>query len=114
EERASGVAAKAAAGHTNMNIRQRGYLEHVRNLVYGDNPRYGWFEGSRFYHPVLGLEMSFPPGWKTQHSHAALSAMSADEHGMMQLTLARDATGKSPGDYLVGLTTDGKISGSRG
>jgi hypothetical protein len=40
--------------------------------------------------------------------------VSQDQHGMMQMTLARDASGKSPGDYLVGLTTDGKISGSRG
>jgi predicted Zn-dependent protease len=114
EERTTDLAAKAAAGRTNMNIRQRGYLDHMRNLVYGENPRYGWFEGSRFYHPVLGMEMSFPPGWKTQHTHTALTGMSPDQHGMMQMTLARDATGKTPGDYLVGLTTDGKISGSRG
>jgi predicted Zn-dependent protease len=114
EQRTTELAAKAAVGHTNMNIRQRVYLDHVRNIVYGDNPRYGWFEGSRFYHPVLGLEMSFPPGWKTQHTHAALSAASPDQQGVMQMTLAQGAAGKTPGDYLVGLTTTGKISGSRG
>jgi predicted Zn-dependent protease len=114
EVRTSDLAAKAVVGKTNLNVRQRVYLDHCRNLVYGDNPRYGWFEGSRFYHPVLGLEMSFPPGWQTQHTHTALTGVSQDQHGMMQMTLARDATGKTPGDYLVGLTTDGKISGSRG
>jgi predicted Zn-dependent protease len=114
EVRTSDLAAKAAAGRTNMNVRQRVYLDHVRNLVYGDNPRYGWFEGSRFYHPVLGLEMSFPPGWKTQHTHTALTGQSADQQGVMQMTLAQGAAGKTPGDYLVGLTTTGKISGSRG
>ena len=114
EVRTSDLAARAASGRTNMNVRQRVYLEHVRNLVYGENPRYGWFEGSRFYHPVLGLEMSFPPGWQTQHTHSALTGMSQDQRGVMQMTLARDASDRSPGDYLVGLTTDGKISGSRG
>jgi predicted Zn-dependent protease len=114
EEHTTDLAAKAAAGRANMVVRQRGYLDHMRNLVYGENPRYGWFEGSRFYHPVLGLEMSFPPGWKTQHTHTALTAATQDQQGVMQMTLARDASGKSPGDYLVGLTTDGKISGSRG
>jgi len=114
EQRTSDLAAKAAAGRTNMNVRQRAYLDHMRNLVYGENPRYGWFEGSRFYHPVLGLEMSFPPGWKTQHTHTALTGASSDERAVMQMTLARDAAGKTPGDYLVGLTTTGKISGSRG
>jgi predicted Zn-dependent protease len=114
EARTTDLAAKAAAGRTNMTVRQRGYLEHMRNLVYGENPRYGWFEGTRFYHPVLGLEMSFPPGWKVQHTHTALTGASSDQQAVMQMTLAHDASGKSPGDYLVGLTTDGKISGSRG
>ena len=114
EERTTDLAAKAAAGRANMNVRQRAYLEHMRSLVYGENPRYGWFEGTRFYHPVLGLEMSFPPGWAMQHTHTALTGVSSDQRGMMQMTLARDATDKSPGDYLVGLTTDGKITGSRG
>jgi predicted Zn-dependent protease len=95
-------------------VRQRVYLDHVRNLVYGENPRYGWFEGSRFFHPALGLEMSFPPGWKTQHTHSALTGVSQDQNGVMQITLARDAAGKSPGDYLVSLTTTGKVTGSRG
>ena len=97
-----------------MVVRQRGYLDHVRGLVYGENPRYGWFEGAHFYHPVLGLEMSFPDGWRTSHTHSALTGASPDQGGVLQLTLARDAAGKSPGDYLVGLTTDGKIAGSRG
>jgi predicted Zn-dependent protease len=114
QERTTELAAKAAVGKVNMNIRQRAYLDHVRNLVYGENPRYGWFEGSRFFHPALGLEMSFPPGWKTQHTHSALTGVSQDQNGVMQLTLARDAAGKSPGDYLVSLTTTGKVTGSRG
>jgi predicted Zn-dependent protease len=114
EERTTALAAKAAAGHANMTVRQRGYLEHVRNLVYGENPRYGWFEGTHFYHPVLGLEMTFPTGWQTHHTHSALTATAPDQSGMVQMTLARDAAGKSPGDYIVGLTTDGKVAGSRG
>jgi len=114
QERTTALAAQAAAGRTNLIVRQRGYLEHVRNLVYGDNPRYGWFEGTRFYHPVLGLEMTFPTGWQTSHSHSQLSAAAPGNAGVVQMTLARDAAGKSPGDYLVALTNEGRIAGSRG
>lgn len=113
-ERTAALAAKAAEGRANLQIRQRGYLEKLRNLVYGENPRYGWFEGTRFYHPVLGLEMSFPGGWRTSHTHTALSAMAPDQTGVMQLTIARDATGKSPTEFLVGLTTNGRVASSRG
>jgi predicted Zn-dependent protease len=86
----------------------------VRNLVYGENPRYGWFEGTHFYHPVLGLEMTIPSGWQTEHTHSALTAAASDKSGVLQMTLARDAAGKSPGEYVIGLTTDGKVAGSRG
>ena len=113
-ERTAALAAKAATGKTNLVIRQRGYLDRMRNLVYGENPRYGWFEGSRFYHPVLGLEMTFPSGWRTGHTHTALSAVAPDQSGGMQMTLARESAGASPTDYLVKLTTKGVISSSRG
>ncbi len=113
-ERTAVLAGKAAAGRANLVVRQRGFLEHTRGLIYGENPRFGWFEGRKFYHPVLGLEMTFPAGWQTQHTHSALTAAAPDQSGMMQMTLARDAAGRSPGDYLVALTTDGKVAGSRG
>ena len=113
-ERTTSLAAKAAAGRANMIVRQRGFLEHLRGLVYGENPRYGWFDGRKFYHPVLGLEMTFPAGWQTQHTHSALTAAAPGQAGVMQMTLARDAAGRSPGDYVVALTTDGKIAGSKG
>ena len=113
-ERTTGLAAKAAEGRTNLIVRQRGYLERMRNLVYGENPRYGWFEGTKFYHPVLGLEMMFPAGWQTSHTHTALSAGAPDKSGVMQMTLARESAGLSPTEYLVKLTTKGVISSSRG
>jgi predicted Zn-dependent protease len=112
--RTGALAQKAAAGRTNLIVRERGYVDHLRNLVYGENPRYGWFEGNRFYHPVLGLEMSFPSSWKTAHTHTALTAMAPDESGAMQLTIAPNSGSKSPGDYVVALTTEGRIASSRG
>ena len=113
-ERTASLAARAVAGHTNPIVRQRGYLEHVRDLVYGENPRYGWFEGGTFYHPVLGLQMRFPEGWRTQHTHTALTAVAPDESGLMQLTLASGGTGRSPGEYVVDLSAAGRVSASKG
>ncbi len=113
-ERTAALAAKAVAGRANLVIKQRGYLDKLRNLVYGDNPRYGWFEGRTFYHPVLGLQMAFPAGWKTQKTHTALTGSASDESAMLQMTLARGTAGKTPGDVLVDLSASGKIASSRG
>ncbi|MCE9628117.1 MAG: M48 family metalloprotease [Candidatus Eisenbacteria bacterium] len=113
-ERTAALAAKAVAGRANLVVKQRGYLEKLRNLVYGENPRYGWFEGRMFYHPVLGLQMQFPAGWQTQKTRTALTAAAGDQSGMLQMTLARGTAGKSPGDVLVDLSAGGKIAGSKG
>ncbi len=113
-ERTTVLAARAAAGRANLIVRQKPYLEHLRNLVYGENPRYGWFEGDVFYHPVLGLQMRFPSGWATQHTHTALTAAAPGEAGLMQMTLAREASDHSPSDVVVDLSASGRLSGAQG
>jgi len=113
-ERTAVLAAKAAAGRANLTVRQKPYLEHLRNLVYGENPRYGWFEGDTFYHPVLGLQMRFPAGWRTQHTHTALTAIAPEDAGLMQMTLAREAAGRTPSEHVVELNALGRLTAAQG
>lgn len=113
-ERTTVLAAKAAAGRANMVVRQRPYLEHLRNIVYGENPRYGWFEDDLFYHPVLGLQMRFPAGWRTQHTHTALTAVAPGDAGMLQMTLARDAADRTPSEHVVELSALGRVTAAQG
>jgi Putative Zn-dependent protease len=35
-------------------VNRDGYLQHVQNMAYGEDPRQGFFEGNNFYHPDLG------------------------------------------------------------
>src|SRR5262249_49332676 len=50
----------AAAGKTGLVIRQRDYLRHLEGLVYGSDPREGFFEGTMFFHPQMGFQLHFP------------------------------------------------------
>jgi predicted Zn-dependent protease len=63
------------------------YLAQIDGLVYGDNPRDGYFEANRFLHPELEFRIDFPPGWRTQNLTQAVVAGSPDEDALMQLTL---------------------------
>jgi len=67
------------------------YLQHVDGLVYGQNPRNGFFEGSVFYHPELRFRIGFPDGWQMQNLAQAVIAASPQQDAVIQLTLSRQA-----------------------
>lgn len=64
------------------------YLSAVDGLIYGPDPRQGFFQGSRFLHPDLEFELTLPDGWQTANLTQALVAQSPDEDAIVQLTLA--------------------------
>jgi predicted Zn-dependent protease len=75
------------------------YLASVGGMVFGDDPRQGFFKGNTFLHPTLDFQLQFPDGWKTQNTAAAVVAVSQKEDAIVQLTAAgkmspEDATKK--------------------
>ncbi len=113
EARTTTLAAQAAQGKTGLQIRSRGYLAKLENNVYGNDPRQGYFEGDRFYHPEMDFEMSFPAGWLKQNARSAVLAQQPQERAVMQLTLA-NTEGQAPAAYVQGLVSAGKIAGAQG
>src|SRR5690349_13799399 len=41
---------------------REGYLQHVQGMIYGEDPRQGYFEGTQFYHPQMRFQLTFPTG----------------------------------------------------
>jgi predicted Zn-dependent protease len=68
------------------------YLNRIDGMVYGVNPRNGFFRDGLYLHPDLRFRMSFPAGWQTQNLAQAVVAVSQRQDAMIQLTLAQDAT----------------------
>ena len=64
------------------------FMERMNGLVYGENPRQGYFDGNRFFHPELRFQFALPAGWRAQNTPQAVIAMSAEQDAMLQLTLA--------------------------
>lgn len=65
------------------------YMSRIDGLIYGDNPRQGFFRGSEFLHPDLRFRLNFPAGWKTQNLPQAVVAVSPNQDAAMQLTFAQ-------------------------
>lgn len=64
------------------------YMAQVDGVVYGDNPRAGYFEDALFLHPDLRFRWQLPRGWETQNMTQAVIAVSPQKDAMLELTLA--------------------------
>jgi predicted Zn-dependent protease len=96
-ERIQSIDAKLAALQPNQlanaKVNAQAYMQRINGLVYGQNPRNGFFQGNTFYHPDLRFQMTLPSGWQGQNLTQAVVAVSPQQDAIIQLTLAQ---GNSP------------------
>ncbi len=69
-------------------IERRSYLGRLDGLVFGDDPREGFFEGGAFLHPQLEFRLDFPEGWETRNQRQSVEAASPGDDAAMELRLA--------------------------
>lgn len=63
------------------------YVNQIDGLIYGINPRNGYFEGSRFLHPGLAFRLDMPEGWQTQNLAQFVVAGSPAKDAIIQLSI---------------------------
>jgi len=73
-------------------VNRDAYLRRLDGIVYGVNPREGFFRETAFLHPDLRFRLDFPTGWKTANYKGGVVAASPEEDARMQLTLAEGAS----------------------
>ena len=67
------------------------YLRQLEGMVYGDDPRQGYFDGQTFYHPELKFQVVFPAGWRTTNGFSAVTGLSEKQDALLQLGLGGTA-----------------------
>jgi predicted Zn-dependent protease len=91
-ERVKTIEQKAAAQPTGSRgsiVREAEYLRQVDGLVYGEDPRQGFFRDGQFLHPDMRFQFSFPRGWTGQNLKQAVLGTSGRQDAALQLTIAR-------------------------
>jgi predicted Zn-dependent protease len=89
--RISATDARIASTKVNYDSLSRGtdaYLRVINGMIYGENPRDGYFSGGTFYHPDLRFSYTFPAGWKTANQASGVAGLSAGQDAMIELSLA--------------------------
>ena len=81
--------------HTNLaslKVNRDGYLQHADGVVFGSDPRDGYFQNGVFYQPTLGFQFSVPQGWQTANGADQVSAVSQQQDAAFQLSIVNGAS----------------------
>ncbi len=76
------------------------YMARIDGLPYGENPRNGYFDDTRFLHPEMRFQVNFPQGWMTQNMAQAVMAGSPDQDAIVQLSLAAGSPQEAAAQFL--------------
>ena len=109
--------AEASISGTGSNLLVRGpsYLSRIDGMVYGDDPRQGYFENDRFYHPELKFQMIFPSGWKNENTPSAVFSQNEQLGAAMRMTLGTTPNRSlTPSEYVDSLRVKGAIVSAQG
>ena len=76
-----------------LRLNREEYMRRIDGIVYGADPRQGYFRNQRFFHPEMRFELAFPNDWKTANLRQAVVAQQPDGQAVVTLTLssAKDA-----------------------
>lgn len=69
-------------------VKRAEFLRVIDGMVFGDNPRQGYFKDGAFYHPDLAFQLQFPSGWKTANQPSSVVGVSGAGDAQVQLSLA--------------------------
>lgn len=69
-------------------VNRNNYLRMIDGIIYGEDPRQGYVENNKFYHPELKFEYPVPTGWQLQNTPSQVQMAPEDGKALMILTLA--------------------------
>jgi predicted Zn-dependent protease len=71
-------------------VNRDSYERRLDGLIFGLNPRQGYFTGSQFSHPDLRFRLTFPAGWTTHNGAQAVVAVSPQGDAVVELAAAAE------------------------
>ncbi|HXW97597.1 MAG TPA: M48 family metalloprotease [Gemmatimonadales bacterium] len=100
-------------------VNREPFLRVIDGMIFGENPRQGFFRGTTFLHPDLAFQLEFPPGWQTANQMSAVTGVSPKQDAQVQLSLAgTDAPASTLQKFLsqqgiqAGRPTQGTLNGN--
>lgn len=99
-------------------VNREGYERRLEGIIFGMNPREGFFKGTEFFHPDLKFRIAFPGGWQAANTKQVVGAQSPQQDAVIELRLAQGSSAEaaaraflSQQDLQAGTLTSGKVNG---
>lgn len=75
-----------------LKVNRDAFLQHIDGIVFGEDPRNGYFQQNVFLHPTLRFRFDYPSGWKTQNMADQVVGVSAQQDAIIVLSGAGNAS----------------------
>src|SRR3989442_5154230 len=73
-------------------VNRGSYPRRLDGLVFGNNPREGYFKDNHFFHPELRFRLTFPDCWTSSNAKQAVIAVSPEKDAAVELSVAKERT----------------------
>lgn len=77
------------AGTGGSTVNRDPYIRRLDNMIFGVNPRDGFFRGNLFYHPGMRFQLAFPQGWRTANGTSAVQGVSPNQDAAIELSVGQ-------------------------
>jgi predicted Zn-dependent protease len=77
---------------SDLKVNRNSYLKMIEGIVYGEDPRQGYFEQGMFYHPSMKFQFVVPQGWQYQNTPSQVQMASKDGKAMLMLTAGKGSS----------------------
>lgn len=71
------------------------FLNHLDGMVFGQDPRQGYFDNNRFLHPVLRFQFDAPVNWQGANQATRVVLVEPNGQAQLELSSAQEATAAS-------------------
>ena len=82
------ILSSTQANFAGATVNRDAYQRRIDGMIFGMNPREGFFKGSEFYHPDLKFRLAFPGEWQTANTKQTVGAQSPQQDAIIELKLA--------------------------
>lgn len=76
------------------------FLQQLNGLAYGSSRQVGVIRKNTFYHPKLGIKLTFPDGWRIEPMQRGIQALSVTADAAFILQTSRMGKNISPKEHL--------------
>jgi predicted Zn-dependent protease len=93
--------ADTVSSYANLDAGRDRYLDHLEGLVFGNDPRQGYFDGERYLHPLLKFQFTMPTGWQGVNQATRVIAVEPNGKAQMELSQMSFPTARAAADSFA-------------